>query len=117
MQRRRTERYLAGRGASSLVAVRFVAVVHAVAPLVAGTVRMPYRRFIGWSALGTLIWSATFTGLGVLAGASYREYGHASLIGTVVAASLLGSLVLLGKRRRRAARDTRTPERDKISVS
>jgi membrane-associated protein len=90
----RAESYLHGHGARALVAVRFVAVVHAVAPLVAGTVRMPVRRFLGWSTLGALAWSSTFTALGAIAGTGYREYGHLSLLATlaVLAAAGIGSL-------------------------
>jgi membrane-associated protein len=106
----RAEAHLAThRGASALVAVRFIAVVHAVAPLIAGAVRMPYRRFIGWAGLGTVIWSTVFTGAGALAGASYREYGHISLVGTVVAGALLGAspMVVMALRRRGARREAR----------
>jgi membrane protein DedA with SNARE-associated domain len=35
----RAEAYLRGRGASALVAVRFVAVIHTVVPIVAGVVK------------------------------------------------------------------------------
>jgi membrane-associated protein len=94
------ERYLAGRGAAALVPVRFVAILHAVAPLVAGAVRMPYGRFIAWSALAAVIWSVLYTGVGVLAGASYREFGHVSLVGTAVAAGALGAVLLVAGRRR-----------------
>src|SRR6185437_16416990 len=51
----RAEAYLRDRGAPALVAVRFVAVIHAVVPIVAGIVRMPFGRFLGWSALGTAL--------------------------------------------------------------
>src|SRR5215211_5933671 len=53
----RAERYLAGRGARVLVPIRFVSVVHAIAPVLAGTVRMPFRRFVAWAALGAFIWA------------------------------------------------------------
>jgi membrane-associated protein len=46
------ESFLTGRGGRAVAAARFVAVVHAVVPVVAGAVGMPYRRFLGWSALG-----------------------------------------------------------------
>jgi len=51
-----------------VAAARFVAVVHALVPVVAGSVRMRYRRFLGWSALGAAAWSVTFVGIGALAG-------------------------------------------------
>src|SRR5918994_1359067 len=39
------ERFLNGRGGRAVFAAPFVAVVHALLPVVAGAVRMPYRRF------------------------------------------------------------------------
>ncbi|WP_156993213.1 DedA family protein [Pseudonocardia acaciae] len=81
----RAEGFLAGRGAPVLVPLRFVSVVHAVAPLVAGTVRMPYRRFAAWSAVGAVVWSLLYTGVGVVAGVSYRENQRVTLIAMAVA--------------------------------
>jgi membrane-associated protein len=95
----RAEAYLNGHGAPALAAARFVAVVHAVVPLVAGTVRMPFRRFIGWSALGALSWSALFTAIGVVAGTGYRQYGNVSLLATV-AVVMAASLASVAQRLR-----------------
>src|SRR5690606_20231311 len=53
----RAEAYLSRYGAPALVPVRFVSVAHAIAPLVAGSAGMPVGRFLGWSTLGTVIWS------------------------------------------------------------
>ena len=81
--------------------------------VVAGSVRMGYRRFLGWSALGALAWSLTFVGIGALAGASWRQYGERFglaglvLLGVVVLAAW--SLKTARRRRRRlpAARPSR----------
>jgi len=70
------EAFLTGRGGRAVAAARFVAVVHALVPVVAGSVRMRYRRFLGWSVLGAVAWSVTFVGIGALAGASWRQYGE-----------------------------------------
>jgi membrane-associated protein len=86
----RAEAYLRHRGGPALVMVRFVAVIHAVAPLVAGSVRMPFRRFFGWSILGTVIWSSTITSVGALAGASFRQYGTMTPIVTAAAVTVIG---------------------------
>lgn len=103
----RAEDYLNGHGAPALAAARFVAVVHAVVPLVAGTVRMPFRRFLAWSALGALSWSALFTAVGVVAGTGYRQYGHVSLLATlaVVTAVALASVARRLRGRRSPASD------------
>jgi membrane-associated protein len=100
------ESFLTGRGGRAVAAARFVAVVHAVVPVVAGAVGMPYRRFLGWSALGAAGWSATYVGVGALAGASWRQYGERlgmaalAVLGLVVLAAWL---LRSARRRRRAA--------------
>jgi membrane-associated protein len=100
------ESFLTGRGGRAVAAARFVAVVHAVVPVVAGSVGMPYRRFLGWSALGATAWSATYVGIGALAGASWRQYGERlgmaalAVLGLVVLAAWL---LRSARRRRRAA--------------
>jgi membrane-associated protein len=101
----RAEAYLAGRGASVLVPVRFVSVAHAVAPLLCGTVRMPLRRFALWTGIGSVLWATVYTSLGTAAGAAYREYRELGLLTTVgvIVVSLLVVLVRRLLRRRRAA--------------
>lgn len=96
----RAERYLAGRGAPVLVPIRFVSVVHAVAPVVAGTVRMPFRRFVTWAAIGAFVWATCFAAIGTAVGRSYREYGHAGLLTSVCIFAL--AAVMAARRRRRA---------------
>jgi membrane-associated protein len=99
----RAERFLNGRGGRAVFAARFVAVVHALLPVVAGAVRMPYRRFAGWAAAGSLAWSVLYVGVGAAAGASWRQYGERLglaaylILGGLVAAALL---VRLARHRR-----------------
>jgi len=101
----RAEAYLRHRGGPALVMARFVAVIHAVAPLVAGSVRMPFHRFFGWSILGTVIWSSTITSVGVIAGASFRQYGTVTPIVTAAAVTVFGLVPLVRYLlRRRSAR-------------
>jgi membrane-associated protein len=97
----RTEAYLAGRGAPTLIPIRFVSVLHAVAPVVAGTVRMPLRRFAGWAGLGALTWAASYTAVGAAAGTAYREYGYLGLLSTIAVAGTAGTIIVLRRWRRR----------------
>jgi len=110
----RAEAYLAGRGASVLVPVRFVSVAHAVAPVVAGTVRMPLSRFAFWAGLGAVTWATVYTGIGTAAGAAYREYRGLGLLTTV--AVIAASAVVLSARRwlRRRSRSTAPQEAEKV---
>jgi membrane-associated protein len=99
----RAEAYLSGRGAPVLVPIRFVSVLHAVAPVVAGTVRMPLRRFALWAGAGALLWAVVYTSLGTAAGAAYREYRGLGLLTTlaVISASAVVIYVRRWRRRRR----------------
>jgi membrane protein DedA with SNARE-associated domain len=50
---------------------RFTAFLRAVTPGLAGTIQMPYRKFVAWNAAGGVLWGVGFTLLGYFAGASY----------------------------------------------
>jgi membrane-associated protein len=78
LQRRRARlddarEFLARRGGSAVFLGRGVAFFRAVMPALAGTVRMPYRRFLAFNAAGGLAWGATVVLLGYAAGASYAR--------------------------------------------
>jgi membrane protein DedA with SNARE-associated domain len=70
---RRTEDLFSRHGGRALVAAPFVPGLGAVAPPLAGMARMPLGRFLLLDSLGTLAWSAAFTGIGYLAGPDLIE--------------------------------------------
>ncbi|MGA0608721.1 DedA family protein/thiosulfate sulfurtransferase GlpE [Caldimonas sp. KR1-144] len=61
---RQSESLIVRWGGSSLVAAKFVPGVSVVAAPMAGAVRMPLVRFIGYDIVAGAIWSAAFLGLG-----------------------------------------------------
>jgi membrane-associated protein len=81
--------YLERRGGWAVFLARYLAAIHAVTPVVAGSVGMRYRRFIGWCAAGGVTWSTLYVVLGALAGASYRRWSEAMGAATTV---VLGGL-------------------------
>lgn len=93
--------FLERRGARAVFAGRFLAAVHAVLPIVAGTVRMSYRRFLAACVVGALTWSALYMTIGALAGASYRAVAEqlnevsGVVVGGLVGAALFGGVVLI----------------------
>jgi membrane-associated protein len=98
----RAERFFGGRGGRAVAAARFVAVVHAVVPVVAGAAGMGYRRFLGWSAVGAVSWSLLYVSIGTAAGASWRQYGERlGLAGLAVLALLVAAVWLVRRARRR----------------
>jgi membrane-associated protein len=98
----KAERFLNGRGGRAVFAARFVAVVHALLPVVAGAVRMPYRRFAGWAAAGSLAWSVLYVGAGAAAGASWRQFGERlGLAGYLILGGLVAAALLVRRARHR----------------
>jgi hypothetical protein len=91
-----------------VAAARFVALVHALVPVVAGTVGMSYRRLIGWGALGAVAWSMLYVGIGAAAGASWRHYGdRVGLAGLAVLGATLATLLVVRAARRGPGRPDR----------
>jgi undecaprenyl-diphosphatase len=58
------ERYLERHGGKTIVIGRFLGFVRPLAPFIAGSSRMPYRRFLPYSVVGTALWGSTFCLLG-----------------------------------------------------
>jgi len=71
----RVEGFFDRHGPKAILAGRFVGIVRAVAPFLAGASRMRPRAFVPWSLLGTAVWSATF----ILVGYAFsRSFGAAA---------------------------------------
>ena len=68
----KAQELLRRRGGSAVFLGRFGAFFRAVTPALAGTSRMPYRKFLAFNAAGGLVWGAGFVLLGFLAGNSYE---------------------------------------------
>ncbi len=95
-------------GGRAVFLARFTAFLRAVMPGLAGTVGMPYRRFLAWNAAGGLVWGVGFTMLGYSAGASYRQIENyagtfSELILAVIALAAVGWFIR-SRRQHRAAR-------------
>lgn len=76
---RRTEDLFSRHGGRALVAAPFVPGLGAVAPPLAGMARMPLGRFLLLDSLGSLAWSAAFTGIGYVAGPELIELVRAGM--------------------------------------
>jgi len=86
---------LARRGGTAVFLGRWIAFFRAVMPALAGTSRMPYRKFLAFNAAGGIAWGTTVVLVGYLAGASYAKVektlgrGTALIVLAVAAAALL----------------------------
>jgi len=65
--------FLARRGGAAVLLGRWTAFFRAVMPALAGTVRMPYPKFLAFNAVGGVIWGAVVVTAGFLAGRSYVQ--------------------------------------------
>lgn len=98
---------LARHGGRAVFGARYVAAVHAVLPVAAGTLRMPLRKFAAWSVAGALSWATLYVCVGAAAGASFREAGQdlagATLAVFAVVAVAATAMWLRNRHRRRHA--------------
>jgi undecaprenyl-diphosphatase len=69
----RAEAYLAHHGGRAIFFGRFIGVLRAMVPTIAGLSRMPYKTFLPWNAIGGLVWAPGFVLLGYVAGGSYHK--------------------------------------------
>lgn len=93
-------------GGWAVVGARWVGVLRALVPTVAGTVGMPYRRFLVANAIGGSTWAFVAVLVGYLAGGSVRTaqdlLGRTSVIGGVLLAVMATSMLIRHRRTRTA---------------
>ena len=93
----RAEAYLARHGGRAIFFGRFVGVLRAMVPTIAGLSRMPYRKFLPWNAIGGIVWAPGFVLLGYVAGGSYHRVaewaGRASAVLLTVVVLVIGVVV------------------------
>ena len=106
----RGQQLLRDKGGRAVFLARFTAFLRAVMPALAGSARMPYRRFLAFNAAGGLIWAVGFTLLGYLVGAGYRAVENiAGTAGEVILAVVVVAVIVFVIRRRRHERDPQPP--------
>ena len=69
----RVEGFYARHGAKAILVGRFVGLVRAVSPFLAGGLRPNVARFLPWSLLGTLLWASAFTLAGYAFSSSFSS--------------------------------------------
>lgn len=101
----RAEEAIASRGAQAVFVGRWVGVLRALVPAVAGAAGMPYRRFLIANVIGGVLWAVTIAVLGFTAGAAWSQVqgwlGLISVGAVVVGALWLGLEWHRGRRRDR----------------
>lgn len=72
----RAEAELSEHGGRAVFVGRFIGILRALVPAVAGASAMPYRKFLVANVLGGVVWAGGFVLLGFVAGGSYRTAQH-----------------------------------------
>lgn len=108
-QRERTERFFERHGGKAILLGRFVGILRALTPFVAGTSGIALRRVLPYSAAGTLIWAATFTLVGYAFAGSFEHAGEIVTRIVMAVAVLVGAVIVATtvlRRRRHGRRAT-----------
>ena len=102
----RVDAFFDRHGAKAILVGRFVGIIRAVSPFLAGSSGLRFRAFLPWSLLGTLVWASAFTLVGYAFSNSFSAAAgvltHGALAVAVAAAAALGARELIRARRARA---------------
>ena len=88
----KVEDFFARRGGLTILVGRFLGLIRALAPFVAGASKMPFRTFLPYDIVGCGLWASTFTLLGYF---SWKNIDRAAQIAST-GAFVIGSLVGIG---------------------
>jgi len=92
----RARRHLNRKGFLTIVIARFPPVARTLVPILAGTARMPYGRFLAGNALGGIAWASAVAIGGYLAGDAWHRIEHVQhIVGVAFIVALALALVLL----------------------
>jgi membrane-associated protein len=92
------ERFFTRHGGKAILIGRFIGLVRAVAPFLAGAARLPLRSFLPYSLLGTALWASAFTLAGYAFHASFSSATDVLTHGTLALAAVAAVAVLVRER-------------------
>jgi membrane protein DedA with SNARE-associated domain len=94
----RVESYFDRHGGKTILIGRFIGLVRALAPFIAGSSRMPYRNFAPFSIIGTGLWSTALILAGYFAAQSLdtvtKWVGKGLFVFGIVVAIVIGLVVI-----------------------
>jgi membrane-associated protein len=107
----RAQEMLRTRGGTAVLIGRFIAVLRALMPALAGTARMSYRTFFLYNAAGGIVWGVGYCLLGYAAGSAYAviERRVGTGVAIAVAVVVVAAVVIWAVRRHRRARAISPP--------
>ena len=96
------ESYFDRHGGKTILIGRFIGLVRALAPFIAGSSGLPYRRFIPYSIVGTGLWATVFCVLGYIFWQSFDQVAKIAgqaVFGFGVTVSVIVGVVYAYRRR------------------
>ena len=97
------EQYFEKYGGRTILIGRFIGLVRALAPFIAGSSGLPYRRFLPYSIVGTGLWATVFCVLGYVFWQSFdrvAKLAGQAVFGFGVTVAVIVGAVMLYRRRR-----------------
>jgi membrane protein DedA with SNARE-associated domain len=92
---RQVESFLGRHGGKTIVVGRFIGLVRALAPFIAGSSRMPAQRFIPATFVASGLWSAAFAVLGYVFWHSFDDAAAIAQRGTFALVMAVAAVVVL----------------------
>lgn len=89
------EEYFQRHGGKTILVGRFIGLVRALAPFIAGSSAMRYRAFLPYSVLGTGLWAAAFSLLGYVLAGSLERAGQIAGRGTFLFGTVVVTVVVV----------------------
>jgi membrane-associated protein len=96
----RVDSFFDKHGPKAILVGRFIGIIRAVAPFLAGSSGMRLRAFLPWSLLGTCVWTASFTLIGFAFSNSFSAAAGALTHGALALAVLAAAFLALREVRR-----------------
>ena len=100
------EAFFEKHGGKAILFARFVPIIRTLAPLMAGTAKMDYRKFLTYNAAGAILWGASLTLIGYWAGRVVGQYFNIDKY--IFPAILLATILTFGASFAHALREPET---------
>ena len=97
------------RGGAAVLVGRWVGALRAIVPVVAGTAKMPFPRFLAWNVVASITWAGTAVTLGYVFGTSLAEAVDRAGIWVYLGVIVVGAGVWFIRRQVRSRRQAAQP--------
>jgi len=106
---KKAEGWFERRGGAAVLVGRWVGALRAIVPVVAGTAKMPFPRFLAWNVVASITWAGTAVTLGYVFGTSAAEAVDRAGIWVYLGVVALAAAAWFIRRQVRARRHTAQP--------